>query len=183
MEIEAEAATRPRRQRVAGGLHQRAGGVSGNDAGDSGGAVASGSGRSADVPPPAAWRTPPPPPSPPPPPGPRWSALSLRFDDAGLEGRFWASPPVRGALLRVDALAVWAVLLNNAVIGLMYFQTAARNPEGGAANALLWHHTVWAVPCISAQILAHWCGGRGRRRHAAPRSADAALCLLPDCRS
>jgi len=81
----------------------------------------------------------------------------LRFRSAALEAQFWASGPVRAALLGADRVALFICICNNALSA--YAMAAV-----GAAAELRMHYK-WAALFVGAQLLSTWC--------AALRSCDA----------
>ena len=98
--------------------------------------------------------------------GPRYDAL-LRFHSAALEARFWASAPVRSALLRADRVGIAVVLANNCMLA----HTLATM---GADTALLMQLGFLAI-LLSAQLAALRCA----TPHHRSRSTTPPLLALP----
>jgi hypothetical protein len=98
--------------------------------------------------------------------GPRYDAL-LRFNSAALEARFWASAPVRSALLRADRVGIAVVLANN---GMLAHTLATM----GADTALLMQLGFLAI-LLSAQLAALRCATPRHRK----RSTTPPLLALP----
>jgi hypothetical protein len=74
----------------------------------------------------------------------------LRFGSAALEARFWASAPVRSALLRTDKAAVFFVFANTCSIA--YFLDAILGDTLALKRLVM-----WTLFLVVVQLAACWC--------------------------